>query len=189
MNKISKFLSVILVLILGFSLWRTPVATAPKQIPAQTASVQVSTVSSVQEKPNFVEVKRVIDGDTIDVLENGRTIRVRLIGINAPESVDPRKPVECFGSEASRKLKDILPAGTQVRLEADSSQDAQDKYGRTLAYVFLPDGTDINELMVAEGFAREYTYRKPYKFQKKFKDAQASARVASRGLFAPGACI
>ncbi len=132
-------------------------------------------------------VVHVVDGDTIDVEKDGVKVRVRLIGINAPESVDPRRPVQCFGIEASNEMKRILD-GQSVRLEQDPSQDTYDKYHRLLAYVFLPDGTNVNEHMIAAGFAHEYTYRLPYRYQKEFKAAEAAAREAERGLWNTGVC-
>ena len=113
--------------------------------------------------------------------------RLRLIGINSPESVDPRRPVECFGKEASKYASSIL-SGQGVIIETDSSQGLLDKYGRTLAYVFLPDGHNFNELMIREGYAYEYTYNKPYKYQKIFKSAQVTARDKQRGLWSPQTC-
>jgi micrococcal nuclease len=132
-------------------------------------------------------VVHVVDGDTIDVLKDGQKVRVRLIGINAPESVDPRRPVQCFGREASAEMKRVAGEQTVV-LETDPSQDLHDKYGRLLAYAFLPDGTNINLHMIEAGFAYEYTYDLPYKYQRQFKTAQADAEQAGRGLWAAGAC-
>ena len=133
-------------------------------------------------------VAYVVDGDTVDVILNGEQIRVRLVGINTPETVDPRKPVECFGKEASDKAKEILKEGDAVFLETDSSQTKYDKYGRFLAYIFLADGTSFNKFMIAEGFAHEYTYRTPYKYQKEFRLAESKARLATKGLWNPAVC-
>lgn len=127
-------------------------------------------------------VLRVIDGDTIDVSINGENKRLRLIGINTPETVDPRKPVECFGKEASEKAKSILE-GNRVYLEYEMSQGDTDKYGRLLRYVFLEDGTNFNLMMIKEGYAYEYTYNLPYKYQKEFKDAQKEAEKSLAGLW------
>lgn len=140
-----------------------------------------------QKKFGPYEVAKVVDGDTIDVTIEGQKNRVRLIGINTPESVDPRKPVECFGKEASDKTREIL-TGKKVLLEADASQTDRDKYDRLLRYVFLEDGTNFNELMVREGYAYEYTYDLPYKYQKDFKAAQKEASDAGKGLWGEGAC-
>lgn len=127
-------------------------------------------------------VTRVVDGDTIDVSIDGNIERLRLIGINTPETVDPRKPVECFGVEASNKAKEVL-AGKKVILESDPSQGEFDKYDRLLRYVFLEDGTNFNLLMIKEGYAYEYTYDIPYKYQVEFKQAQKEAELAKAGLW------
>ncbi len=135
----------------------------------------------------WYSVTRVVDGDTAVVHMNGVDTKLRLIGLDTPEVVDPRKPVQCFGREASAKAHQILD-GQTVRLEFDPSQGTLDKYGRTLAYIFLHDGTNFNEYVIAEGYGHEYTYHLPYKYQKEFKAAEAAAREAEKGLWAPGVC-
>jgi micrococcal nuclease len=132
-------------------------------------------------------VVRVVDGDTIVVQINGIAKKVRLIGLDTPEIVDSRKPVECFGKEASDEAKKIL-SGKQIRLETDPSQGAYDKYGRLLAYVFLTDGTNLNKMMIENGYGYEYTYDMPYKYQTEFKQAEKEARENKRGLWAEGKC-
>lgn len=127
-------------------------------------------------------VIKVVDGDTLDVSINGINERLRLIGINTPETVDPRKPVECFGKEASDKSKEML-SGKKVILESDSSQGERDKYGRLLRYVFLEDGTNFNLYMIKNGYAYEYTYNTPYKYQSEFKQAQIEAKNNNSGLW------
>jgi micrococcal nuclease len=120
------------------------------------------------------------------------TVRVRLIGLDTPEVVDPRKPVQCFGKEASAEMKKITGAG-YARLELDPSQGTYDKYGRLLAYVYIPlnskqEGLLVNKYMIDEGYGHEYTYDIPYKYQKDFKAAERSARESGKGLWAPGVC-
>ena len=132
-------------------------------------------------------VSHVVDGDTVDIDKDGARVRLRLIGINSPESVDPRRPVECFGKEASRYAASQLE-GTRVSIELDNSQGKLDKYGRTLAYVFLSDGASFNQLMIKEGYAYEYTYRTPYRYQKDFQRAEKEARLSLRGLWASTTC-
>jgi len=132
--------------------------------------------------PNLYSVIKIVDGDTIDVSINGVTERLRLIGINTPETVDPRKPVECFGVEASNKAKSIL-TGKKVSLESDPSQGERDKYNRLLRYVFLEDETNFNLMMIKEGYAYEYTYDIPYKYQAEFKKAQQEASDGKIGLW------
>ena len=133
------------------------------------------------------KIVRVIDGDTIVIRIDNKIETVRLIGINTPETVDPRRPVECFGIEASNKAKEIL-SGKNIRLEADNIVSERDKYGRLLRYIFLEDGTNFNKMMISEGYAYEYTYDLPYKYQDEFKQAEKDAREAKKGLWADGVC-
>lgn len=137
--------------------------------------------------PGYYTIERVVDGDTIIVWKDGEDVTVRLIGMDTPEVVDPRKPVECWGPEASAEGKKLL-TGQDVRLVPDPTQDTYDKYGRLLAYVYLPSGLLYNEFMIKEGFAHEYTYKKPYEFQKQFKAAQKAAAAASLGFWSPQTC-
>lgn len=153
-------------------------------LPAPTATT--SSESAVASTTLYSVVK-VVDGDTIHIDINGKKETVRLIGMNTPETVDPRRPVECFGEEASARAKELLD-GQQVRIETEVSQGERDKYGRLLGYVIREDGLLFNKYMIEEGYAYEYTYRLPYKYQTEFKAAQKEAEAASRGLWAPGVC-
>ncbi len=132
-------------------------------------------------------VTKVVDGDTIWVDDNGTRLKVRLIGMDTPEVVDPRKPVQCFGREASAQAKTLL-GGQAVYLETDPSQDTLDKYGRTLAYVWTASGRLFNLDMIADGYAHEYTYDLPYRYQQVFRTADRDARTQERGLWSPSAC-
>ena len=160
------------------------------EAPNKTASPITSQIQSVQTIETYgnYPVIRVVDGDTIIVRINNKEERIRLIGLDTPETVDPRKPVECFGKEASDEAKKIL-TGKIVHLETDSSQGSRDSYGRLLAYVILPDGTNFNEFMIAEGYGYEYTYKIPYKYQTEFKKAEKIAHENKKGLWADGVCI
>lgn len=131
-------------------------------------------------------VERVVDGDTIRVLIQDQPFTVRLIGVNTPETVDPRKEVECYGKEASNKLKEII-GGKQVYLEIDDSQSNKDRYGRLLRYVYL-NSILVNEQLIREGYAYEYTYGKPYKYQQQFRTAQEEAQNIGIGLWDPAIC-
>lgn len=135
----------------------------------------------------YYKVTKVTDGDTIHIVTEGQNEIVRLIGINTPETVDPRRTIECFGKEASDRMKEIAQ-GAIVRLEYDDSQALRDTYGRLLAYVYLEDGQMVNRKMVAEGYAYEYTYMTPYKYQKEFRQLQSLAQSAQRGLWAEDTC-
>lgn len=151
----------------------------------------ISTDSSVVMPTDNVEgpypVTKVVDGDTIWVDRLGVRTKVRLTGLDTPEVRDPRKPVQCFGVEASEHAKQLL-AGQQVYLERDPGQDSIDKYGRELAYVWTTSGALINLVMIAEGFGHEYTYDLPYKYQPQFRAAQAEARAGGRGLWSASTC-
>lgn len=124
-----------------------------------------------------VRVTRVIDGDTV-VLDTIGT--VRLIGVDTPETVDPRKPVQAFGKEASDFLKGLL-TGVTVRVEYD--QNKTDKFGRTLVYLYLADGTFVNRKIVEDGYGHAYT-EFPFRFIDEFRKVQLEARLAGRGLWA-----
>jgi len=140
-----------------------------------------------QEVQGPFTVTRVVDGDTIWVDNNGQRLKIRMIGLDTPETVDPRKPVRCFGREASAQAKTIL-GGQSVYLETDPSQDSIDKYGRTLAYVWTESGRLFNLDMITDGYAFEYTYDLPYRYQADFKAAEADASANDRGLWSPNAC-
>lgn len=132
-----------------------------------------------------VLVSSVVDGDTIE-LENSKT--VRLVGIDTPETVDPRRPIGCFGKEASNETKSLL-SGKKVILQKDVSET--DKYKRLLRYVFLPleDGQTlfVNDYLVREGFAKVYTYPPDVKFDEQFRQAEKEARESKKGLW--GKCL
>ena len=121
-------------------------------------------------------VERVVDGDTIVVRGVGR---VRLIGVDTPETVDPRRPVEFFGREASAFTKRLLE-GRRVRLEYD--RERNDRFGRTLAYVYLRDGTFANAEIVRRGYGHAYT-RFPFRHLERFRRLEREAREAGRGLW------
>lgn len=153
------------------------------------ANTEAKPTEIVQKQQNgLYKVISVIDGDTIKVDIDGKTVTLRLIGMDTPETVDPRKPVQCFAVEASNKAKEILH-GRNVRLEVDNTQSERDKYGRLLRYVFLEDGTFYNKLMIAEGYAHEYTYQNnPYKYQADFREAAKNAREDGKGLWNSKTC-
>ena len=160
-----------------------------KQIPETDEQKQATSVLKTENHTNTTRqeatlspVVRVIDGDTIVVEINGAQERIRLIGVNTPETVDSRKQVECFGKEASAFVKNLL-SGKSVRLESDTTQGDRDKYGRLLHYVFLEDGTLLNKTIIIEGYGHEYTYRTPYRYQAEFKTAERTAREEKRGLW------
>jgi micrococcal nuclease len=171
--------------------------TAPRSLtsvaqPAATASMaEPAAVSSGLTRPADAlgpyAVTRVVDGDTDEVSIDGRSVKLRLIGIDTPETKDPRKPVQCFGQEASARAETLL-TGRKVWIEYDTSQDRRDRYGRDLVYVWLDDHTMFNEVMVRDGFAHEYTYDRPYRYQAQFLSAQTKAKAAGLGFWSLQTC-
>ena len=134
-------------------------------------------------------VSHVFDGDTINIRVPDTTsstthdVTIRVIGIDTPETVDPRKPVQCYGPEASVEAKELF-ASTSVYVEKDPAKGDYDKYGRVLAYIQLADGRSYNEYMLKNGFAREYTsMNQPYKYQLQFKVDALVAKKAKLGLW------
>jgi micrococcal nuclease len=158
----------------------------PAAVLVSPALSQPSSVTLSQSLPSYL-VTKVVDGDTFDINMNGKIERIRLIGVDTPETVDPRKPVQCFGQEASNFTKNSI-SGKEIALETDVTQGYRDKYGRLLGYAFLSDGTFVNKILLSEGYAHEYTYSIPYKYQVEFKTAEREARANNRGLWSPSAC-
>lgn len=159
--------------------------TASSSTPEETITNPTSVVSSPQGETMIVS--KVIDGDTIVINKSGREETVRMIGVDTPETVHPSKPVQCFGAEASARTKSWL-AGRSVTLDPDPSQGERDKYGRLLAYVWREDGLFVNQALISEGFAFEYTYNLPYRYQTEFQAAETLAREGKKGLWADDAC-
>lgn len=130
----------------------------------------------------------VTDGDTIRVKIKGKNFIVRLIGVDTPETKDPRKAVQCFGKEASEYTKNNLLNQT-VTLESDPVAGNKDMYGRLLRHVFLENGTNYNHKLIADGYAYEYTYKSQlYRYRDDFKQAQKDARENKLGLWSDTAC-
>jgi micrococcal nuclease len=132
--------------------------------------------------PGTATVVRPVDGDTVIVRVAGTEERVRLIGIDTPESVSRQRPVECYGPEAKHRTAELLPAGTVVRLERDV--EARDAYDRLLAYVTrVDDGVLVNLLLVSEGYADADPFPPNTAHQAEIARAQAEARSGRRGLW------
>ncbi|PJF34872.1 MAG: nuclease [Candidatus Thermofonsia Clade 1 bacterium] len=153
--------------------------------PAPTLSI---TYPAMPRNLTEGRVSRVVDGDTADILVNGERWRVRMLGMDTPESVAQDRPVECFGRAAAARARQLLE-GQTVYLERDTSQDDRDRFGRHLRFVWFSDGRLFNLQMIAEGYAFEYTYRgNAHKYQRQFRSAQEEARRALRGLWSPDTC-
>ncbi|HJN03019.1 MAG TPA: thermonuclease family protein [Nitrospinota bacterium] len=130
-------------------------------------------------KPVSAICTRAIDGDTIIVNIAGAKARVRLIGVDTPETKHPRKPVQYFGKEASMFTANMVE-GKKVRLEFDQNQ--RDRYKRLLAYVYLEDGTFLNAEIVKQGYGHAYT-KFPFKYMQEFRIYEREARIRKRGLW------
>lgn len=135
--------------------------------------------------PDRGVVTQLVDGDTLDVRIGTRTERIRLIGVDTPESVAPDRPVQCYGAEASTYLATLVPEGTEVRLERDAV--ARDRYDRLLAYVYrADDDLLVNLALVEQGYADSVTYGDNEALYPRLAAAESEARAAGRGLW--GVC-
>ncbi len=150
---------------------------APAKKDAATDAAAALPPRQNTDDAEYALVMRVIDGDTIEI-EDGA--HVRYIGMDSPETVDPRKPVQCFGIEASAKNKNLVE-GKIVRLEKDVSE--RDRYDRLLRYVYA-NGEMVNLLLVREGYAAAATFPPDVKYHQQFLDAEREAREQKRGLWA-----
>lgn len=128
---------------------------------------------------NVIEVE---DGDTIIVDMDGTPEKVRFIGVDTPETKDPRKPVQCFGRAASEFTKQQI-GDNPVRLEADPTNTNRDRYDRLLRYVYLLDGSLLNAKLIEEGYGFAYL-NFPVEKAEQFQALEDSARANNRGLWA-----
>ena len=133
-------------------------------------------------QPGLWHVTRDIDGDTIDVQMGSQKETVRFLGVDTPETHDPRKPVQCFGLVAAAHTKQLVE-GKNVRLEPDPEDSDRDKYGRILRYVYLPDGTLLNAELIKDGYGFAYTVFPITKLDN-FRSLESDARSHNRGLWA-----
>lgn len=166
--SLAAFLLVLILGILSSKLY-------PEKLTGAATTIQ-------NHQPGLYPVKQVIDGDTIEVDSGGKTETVRLIGMDTPETKDPRKPVQCFGELAHQKTESLV-GGKSVRLEGDPQDSDRDKYHRLLRYVYLPDGTFVNMELVKQGYAFAYTIFPNSKLED-FKAAENQARQQNLGLWA-----
>lgn len=216
-NRVKRFLASVLFVIVFLALQKagflkqadlygqSTSTLSPQKYPEFLANSKES--EDVVNQEELYTLIRAVDGDTLVVLDNQKQEKkVRLIGVNTPETVDPRRPVECFGKEASNFTKELVPKSSkQARLEFDDTQQKYDKYGRLLAYVYLVQNTEnaevnnenknvkevsreifLNQELIKQGYAYEYTYKLPYKFQSEFKKLEQEAKQEGRGLWGSG---
>lgn len=126
-------------------------------------------------------VLNVEDGDTVTVDMNGTQERIRFIGVDTPETKDPRKPVQCYGKAASSYLKQLI-GDNSVRLESDPQSNNRDRYDRLLRYVYLPDGRLAQAEIIKNGYGFAYTSF-PFSKSEEFRVLQTQARENNLGLW------
>lgn len=133
-----------------------------------------------EEDRNWVKVTRVVDGDTFEIVNRGKSEKIRLIGVDTPETVKPNSAVEPYGPEASSFTKKMIE-GKKVRLEFDVQE--RDKYGRILAYVYLEDGTFLNARLLEEGLATTMTVPPNVRMAETFLSLQKKAQKEKKGMW------
>ena len=145
-----------------------------------------SSTSVVKIDPESLQkalVVKVIDGDTIEI-ETGE--RVRFIGVDTPETVHPKKSIQCYGREASNKMKSLL-SNKWIYLEKDVSETY--RYGRLLRYIYLPNPDNpteaifIDEYLIENGYGKVITYPPDVKYHDELLIAQKNAQAENRGLW------
>ena len=150
--------------------------------PGARGGISEQSRESRDEIPEKRLVVRVIDGDTIVVSPNEK---VRLIGVDTPETAHPTKAVQCFGKDAKEFTRRTVERKS-IRLVLDASNGARnhkDRYGRTLAYVYFDDGTMLNAELIRRGYAHAYT-RFPFRHVVEFRQLERIARSQAVGLWA-----
>jgi micrococcal nuclease len=134
-----------------------------------------------RDQPGLYGIDHFIDGDTIAVKMNGHVEKVRFVGVDTPETHKPNTPVQCYGPVAAAFTKATI-GSHQVRLVSDSLSTDRDRYGRLLRYVYLPDGTDVNELLIKTGHGFYYPYF-PFTKSAQFAADEQAAIAARQGLW------
>lgn len=148
----------------------------------QPTATQTASKSAESSQPGLYQVTQFVDGDTIAVNMNGHTEKVRFIGVDTPETHKPNTPIQCYGPQAAAYTKSSI--GTQkVRLVSDPKNTDRDRYNRLLRYVYLQDGTNLDEKLISEGYAFYYPYF-PFSKSDEFALAQQMAINQHKGLWA-----
>jgi len=173
--------------IVGLAGCAAPSDRSPTPTPSATAATATPSPVSIDGDPAVVT--RVVDGDTIHATVDGADEKIRIIGLDSPETNKPDTPVECFAREATAAAERLLPIGTHIRLQADPTQDSRDRYDRLLAHVILPDGRLFAEVMIETGFATHYVYDDaPSIHADRLSAAQDRAIAAEAGLWSSATC-
>ncbi len=135
----------------------------------------------VTSQPGLYTVSQFIDGDTVEIAMNGHYEKIRLVGVDTPETHKPNTPVQCYGPAASAYTKTVL-TNQKIRLVSDELSTDRDRYGRLLRYIYLPDGTNFNERLIQTGHAFYYPYF-PFTKSAEFEADQAKAITEHTGLW------
>jgi micrococcal nuclease len=136
-----------------------------------------------QNQPGLYTINHYVDGDTIAVNMNGSVETIRFIGVDTPETHKPNTPVQCYGPQAAAHTKDAISKFGKVRLQADPLDTNRDVYGRLLRYVYLPDGTLLDEEIIKDGYGFAYLDF-PFSKKSEFAAAGQAAQTAKAGLWA-----
>lgn len=147
----------------------------------QHGFLQPLAMQAEKSQPGLYKVSSFTDGDTITVDMNGRQEKVRLIGVDTPETHDPRKAVQCYGQAAAAFTRQLIGAN-RVRLQSDPENSDRDKYKRLLRYVYLPNGTLVNAEIIKQGYGFAYVYF-PFSKLEEFKALQKQAEKQKQGLW------
>ncbi len=169
-RRANTIFSIIVLLIIAAIIAVAPQASLQNILPTEVTA------------PGFYKVTQVYDGDTIAVRMNGIEEKIRLIGVDTPETHKPNTPIQCFGPQASDFTTAAL-TGQSVRLEADPLGDNRDRYDRLLRYVYLADGTLWDRKLIEQGYGFAYLSF-PFSKSDDFATAQAQAQNAHLGLWA-----
>jgi micrococcal nuclease len=158
--------------------------------PAPAASLRpIANLIPIADGGVEAVVTRVVDGDTIHANLAGKDEKVRIIGLDSPETDKPETPVECFAREATAAAERLLPVGTRIRLQADPTQETRDRFGRLLAHVVLPNGRLFAEVMIEQGYATQFIYEGvPSVYADRLAAAENRAIAAEAGLWSPTTC-
>jgi micrococcal nuclease len=203
-RRLTRALTAVLALVLFWLIqaWQTQGTSTEKANPLPPTTSSTIVIPPVRSAEGIVfqatttsalqaEVLRAVDGDTLDVKISmtGQEVKVRLLGINTPESVDPRRPVQCFGKEASKHMKELVE-GKTVLLVEDLKADDRDKYGRWLRNVVrMEDQLDVNATLVDQGYANAYlSFPLDAKRKAQLRALEQQAKAAERGLWSPSTC-
>ena len=147
----------------------------------QNGLIQQTSQTAQQHQPGLYSINHFTDGDTIAVNMNGKVEKVRFVGVDTPETHKPNTPVQCYGPAAAAYTKNLI-GNKQVRLVSDSLSTDRDRYDRLLRYVYLPDGTNVNEQLIINGYAFYYPYF-PFSKSDLFAADQQTAMAAHKGIW------